>query len=138
MIKERPFTVTLVCLYLLLVGSAFLVMSFGSLQEDKVQTAMAAIAVPYHVQVAVLYVNLALMVICAIFMFQEANWARWVYLAWGLVHVGYAYYTQRDFYANQPNFCPNWLEMVTYPLFALLLLLPNANRWFSSKIEFVD
>ncbi len=131
MIKERPFTVTLVCLYLLLVGSAFLVMSFSNLQDAKVQDTMAAITVPYHVQVAILYVNLAIMVICAMFMFQETNWARWVYLAWGLVHLGYLYYAQ-------PNFFANWLETVTYPLFVLLLLLPSSNRWFSSKIEFVD
>lgn len=130
MIKERPITVTLVCLYLLLVGSVLLVMSFTNLQDTKVQAAMTQIDIPYKAQVAVLYVNLALMVLCAMFMFQEKNWARWVYLAWGLLHLGYLYFIQPDFFVN-------WIDTVTYPVFALLLLLPNANDYFSSDSDYI-
>ena len=131
MYKTRPFFITLICLYLLIYGSYRLIMSFDHLNDPDVQKAMGDIALPWNVQVAMYYLNFVIMVVSAMFMFQEANWARWLYLGWGFVNVDYNFYIMADWHDNI-------IPVATYLAFALFLLLPNANSYFSSKLDFDD
>lgn len=125
MIKSRPFLLTLVCLYLLLFNTYFLIKSFEYLNKPATQEMMQQIPVPQVIQVTVYYVNLVVCVVSAMFMMQEKNWARWVYLGWGFINIDY------NFYINA-NWQDNVIGIATYLVFALILLVPSANEYFSS------
>ena len=129
MLKSRPFSVSLVCLYLLISGTYYLIMSFAYLKQPATQTAMQQIALPYPIQVAMLYINLIVMVVTAIFMFEEANWARWVYLGWGFINIDYTLYIQTDWQNCM-------IEIAVYLVSAIILVVPNANRYFSSTPDY--
>jgi len=131
MIKTRPFLVTAVCLCLLLSGTYYFIASFSYLNDPETQATMEQIAIPYPLQVAMLYLNLIIMIISAIFMLEEANWARWTYLGWGFIEIDYTLYLH-------PNLHDNAIAIAAYLISALILLVPSANSYFSSTIEYVD
>jgi hypothetical protein len=131
MIKSRPFLVTLVCYYLLLSGTFFLLSSFTSLKDPDTLAAMEQIRAPFALQVVMLYLNQLVLIVCAINMLQEVNWARWVYLGWGFVSIDYNFFTQPDWHN-----CV--MGVAIYLVSALILLLPSANRFFSNAPEYVD
>ncbi len=131
MIKTRPFFVNLVCFYLLISGCYLLFVSFGNLKLPETQAAMEQAGLPYTLQVAMLYLNLIVIITCAAYMMQEANWARWVYLGWGFINIDYNLYIQTDRYDSV-------IPIAIYLVSALILLLPSANKYFSSVIEFTD
>jgi hypothetical protein len=130
MIKSRPFFITLVCLGLILSGCYFLFTSFSDLKQPEAQAAMEQLGVPVPVQVAMLYFNAIISIVCGILMFEEKNWARWVYLGWGFIHVDYVLYLY--FFSDwQP--CVLW--GAAYLVSALILLVPSANKYFSTGFD---
>ena len=131
MIKNRPFLVSLVCYYLLISGCYLLYTSFGNLKDPAVQDAMEKVGLPFAFQVAMIYVNSIVIIASAMFMMQEANWARWVYLGWGFINIDYNLYAQSDWHNNV-------FPIGFYLASALILLVPSANRYFSNAIEFTD
>jgi len=131
MIKDRPFPLTLACLGLILSGTYYLLTSFSYLQLPETQAAMQKIAVPYDLQLVMMYLNQIVMIICAIYMFEEANWARWVYLGWGFVNIDYRLYIQTDWHHSV-------IVVASYLVVALILVVPSSNEYFSSTIHYID
>jgi len=131
MIKPRPFFVTGVCLYLILWGSYLLFTSFSYLKDPAVQAYMEQVGLPYALQVVMIYLNVAALLVSAINMLQEHNWARWLYLGWGFIDIDYHLYIAADWHENI-------LPVGIYLITALILLLPSANKYFSNVIEYTD
>jgi uncharacterized membrane protein len=131
MIKHRPFPITAVCVYLLASSSFYLVTSFSYLNNPDNQAFMASLPVPYAVQVAMLYLSPIVFILSAIFIWEEANWARWLYLGWGFVDIDYNLYLQPDWHNNV-------IRDGLYLVFALILLLPSANEYFSTDFEYEE
>ncbi len=128
MIKDRPFFITVMCVYLLATSSFFLVMSFSFLNNPDNQTMMQQIPVPYIVQVVMLYLNNIILIVSAIYIMEEANWARWLYLGWGFINIDYNLYIQKDWHNNV-------IGIAIYLVFAVFLLVPSANEYFSNDFE---
>ncbi len=124
--KERPFPVTLVCLFLLGWNSYFLINSFSYLKKEATIALMALIQVPYELQVAMLYLNWGILITSAMCMMQEKNWARWLFLGWGFVYIDYSLYIQ-------PVWQDNLIMIGVYLVFAFILLLPSANEFFQEE-----
>jgi len=131
MIKSRPFFLTVVCLYLLVSGCYFLFTSFADLKKPEIQAAMDYAGLPYPVLIGMLYLNLVVTIACAMNMMQEKNWARWVYLGWGFVNIDYILYIQSDWHQ-----CV--IPIATYLITALVVLVPSANKYFSSAFDYDD
>jgi hypothetical protein len=131
MIKTRPIFVTGVCLYLLAWGCYLLFTSFTYLKQPETQAAMEQIGLPYTLQVAMLYLNAILMIVSAMYMMQEANWARWLYLGWSFISIDYHLYINADWHDNV-------LPIGLYLASALILLVPSANKYFSNVIDYTD
>lgn len=124
--KERPFPVTLVCLFLLGWNSYFLITSFAYLKKEATIAFMELIQVPYELQVAMLYLNWGILITSAMFMMQEKNWARWLFLGWGFAYIDYSLYIQ-------PVWQSNLIMIGVYLVFAFILLLPSANEFFQEE-----
>ena len=143
MIKHRPFPLTLVCLYLIIAGCWFTVMSFDYLNDPYTQAMMAKVSLPIPVQVTMLYLNLVISVLCGIFMLQEFNWSRWVYLGWGFINMDYNFFTQSEWQESivgvSTTTATPWhfaTPMLVYLLFALILLIPTTNEYFASSFDY--
>ena len=126
MIKERPFPVTLVCLFLLAWNSYQLINSFANLKKEATIALMALIKVPYELQVAMLYLDWAVLIVSAMFMMQEKNWARWLFLGWGFAYIDYSLYIQ-------PVWQDNLIMIGVYLVCAFILLMPSANEFFQEE-----
>jgi hypothetical protein len=127
--KNRPITVTLICLLNLLAGSYGLVTSFGFINTDAYQTILSRVDLPPEVQIGFLYAQLATIVISAMFMMQEHNWARWLYIGGNAIFLLYNFV-----FEISPRILP--YQVGVWLLFTILLVLPNANRYFSSKPDY--
>jgi hypothetical protein len=131
MIKERPIFLTGVCLCLIVWGCYQLFTSFSNLKDPAYLANMDQIGLPTFLQVAMIYIDAIVLIASAVFMFQEANWARWVYLGWGFLSIDYHLYATTDWHTNI-------LPIGFYLISALVLLVPSANRYFSNVIPYTD
>jgi hypothetical protein len=128
MIKDRPLFISLLCFYLLIYGCYDLFTSFSSLKDPDVQAAMAQTGLPFPVQVTMIYLNILITMGCAIYMMQEVNWARWVYLGWGFIHIDNLLYIEKSWQDNI-------IFIAIYLVSAVVLLVPSANKYFSSGFD---
>ena len=126
MLKERPFPVTLVCLFLIVWNSYFLVTSFAYLKTETAIASMALIKVPYELQVVMMYLDWGILIATGMLMLQEKNWARWLFLGWGFVYIDYSLYIQ-------PVWQDNLIMIGVYLVSAFVLLMPSANEFFQEE-----
>ncbi len=136
MIKTRPFFITLVCLGLIVSGCYFLFTSFSDLKKPEIQDAMDHLdqnGLPYALQVTMLYLNAIISIVCGVWMFEEKNWARWVYLGWGFVYIDYLLYA---YFFSDWSQCVPWIA--AYLVSSLILLVPSGNRYFSTGFSADD
>jgi hypothetical protein len=129
--KNRPYLLTGVCLYLLIWGCYLLFTSFSNLKDPTYLAAMDKIGLPFAFQAAMIYINAGVYIVCGMYMMQEFNWARWVYLGWGFVNIDYNLYVQPDWHNNV-------LLIGVYLITAMILLMPSGNKYFSSVIDYDD
>jgi len=128
MIKSRPIFISILCYYLLISGCYFLFTSFANLKQPETQAAMDQVGLPFALQVAMLYLNLILTIVCAKYIMQEANWARWVYLGWGFINIDYHLYIASDWHQNI-------LPVAVYLVSAVVLLVPSAHKYFATGFD---
>jgi hypothetical protein len=133
MIKTRPFLITLICGGLLISGCHQLFTSFGDLKQPETQASMEQLGVPVPFQVAMLYLNALGSLVLGIFMYEEKNWARWTYFAWGFLYIDYLLYLH---FTSDWRQCVPWIA--AYLVSAVILLLPSANKYFSTGFSADD
>jgi hypothetical protein len=121
--RDRPLYVGFVCWALIFYGSWLLVHSFSVLNSPAMQKKMAAVPLPMPVQVAQYFVGLVVPVATAAFMTEGANWARVLYITWGILN-----------YLLAAIYVPDKTELLPgLPIFAAsaaLLMLPAARAYF--------
>ena len=96
--------------------------------------AMGAIGIAYHSRefkstppseyLLVLFVRL-LAIVCGAFLLRGKGWARWLAMAWIAFHVVLSYFHSMEEVA---------LHLVVLVVFAVVLFLPAANRYFGSGV----
>jgi hypothetical protein len=117
---SRPTPVTVICVLLLLLSGANLLLIAVGLWQGaadsvfKVPTAGANVAI-----------GLVLTAICAFFMLQGANWARWVYLVWVAVGTIALF-----FIARWPSLL---LGIIKTCVFAYFLTRRDADHFFKAS-----
>jgi hypothetical protein len=94
--------------------------------------AMGAIGIAYHLgefrstppveYLSVLFVRL-LAIVCGIFLLRGKGWARWLAMAWIAFHVVLSYFHSMQEVA---------MHLVVLAVFAVVLFLPAANRYYAA------
>jgi hypothetical protein len=113
----------MLCWFLIIIYTWAVIHCFQVLQSKKMLEKMQAIHLPLEVQQIKYYVGLAVPLVAAIFMSEGANWARVVYITWGIAN-----------YLLEAIVVPSTQELfpgVTIWAFAcILLLLPRPRDYF--------
>ena len=127
--RDRPIYVGLICIYLILANSYSLVKSFQHLNSPAMKAQIADVPLPAHVQKAKYVASLAVPLVCAIFMWEGANWARVVFIAWLLINYTTDAILVRDKMPilYQGPFMP---KLAILTVCALILMLPAPRGYF--------
>lgn len=82
---QRPKSVTVICWLLIITGSISLVASFINLNNPIVKEMMAKSPVPISIQYLMMYCGLAVTLLSGVAMLKRQNWARLLYVGWGIL-----------------------------------------------------
>jgi hypothetical protein len=127
--RDRAISTGLVCWYLIIASTCWLALSFSDLKTDAMQQTMEGTPVPIPVQVGLYFMNLIVPLVTAIFMYEGANWARVLYIGWGIAYYLLEAIVTPDVYLLLPGL----------PIFAvasILLLLPGPRAYFLLEQHF--
>jgi hypothetical protein len=80
--KKRPTSVTVIAWILLVTSGLFLLTSIMAINNPMAPELMAKSPIPVPLQYVMLYLGLAISILCAIFMLRAANRARLLYIGW--------------------------------------------------------
>jgi hypothetical protein len=121
--RDRPIYIGLLCWYLIIANTWALIHAFHTFNSPAVQGRMAAIPLPLPVQTVQYFAAIVVPLVTAAFMTNGANWARVVYIGWGIAN-----------YLLEAIVVPTTKELfpsVTIFAFAsILLLLPAPRGYF--------
>ncbi len=121
--RDRPIYVGLVCWFLILSCTWTLAHGFMKLNSKPVQKEMQSVPLPLPVQVTQYFASMVVPLVTAIFMTEGANWARVVYLAWGIA----SYLLSAIVVPDKSHLLPG---LPIFAVCAALLLLPAARGYF--------
>jgi hypothetical protein len=123
--KRRPTSVTVIAWILLVTSALSLLGSIMALNNPMAQEMMAKSPIPIPLQYVILYVGLAIEILCAIFMLQAANWARLLYIGWSGIELLILLLTS----PAKPMLIPG---ILMYAIFVFFLLRPDASAYFTT------
>jgi predicted transporter len=83
--KKRPTSVTVIAWILLVTSGLFLLTSIMAINNPMAPKLMAKSPIPVPLQYVMLYLGLAISILCAIFMLRAANRARLLYIGWSVI-----------------------------------------------------
>ena len=122
--NTRPTSVTVISWIILVTSALGLVATFVMINNPTTQELMAKTPLPLPVQYAMTFVGLSIGIVSGIFMLKGANWARMLYIGWGVLGLAIGLVTS-----------PMKLMMLPGALFfaiiVFFLLRPRANAFFS-------
>ena len=121
--RDRPIFVWIICFYLIISSSVGLVRSFETLHQHKTQLAMKAVRMPIPAQITQYYLGLVVPLITAMFMYEGFNWARVVYITWGILN----YLLEMIVLPYREDALPG---LPIFAFIAVWLLLPRAREFF--------
>jgi hypothetical protein len=127
--RDRPISTGLVCWFLIISSTWALLHGFSVLNGKEMQAAMAATPLPIPVQVAQYFLGLIVPLITGIFMYEGANWARVVYIGWGIANYLLAAIVTSDVNRLMP-------QLPIFAFFSALLLLPGPRAYFLLEPHF--
>ena len=122
---KRPTSVTIIAWILIVLSGLSLVTSTLTLNNPVAQDLMAQSPLPLSVQYAMLYVGLALSIVCGIAMLKGQNWARFLYVVWTAISLVIGFATSPMKAAMLPG-------LVVFVIVIVFLFLPKANAYFSA------
>ena len=121
--RDRPIYVSLICIFLVVFHSWYLIHAFAFINGPTMKGQIAAVALPPPLLVTKHFAKFFIPVLCGMFMWEGANWARVLYIGWGIVN-----YTLDSVYFPPERI--NVYMQVAFGVFALFLLLPGARGYF--------
>lgn len=122
--RDRPIYIGLLCWFLIFTCAYGTVESFYMVNSPWFQNRMKAIPLPHQFQEAQYILGFAVPLVCAIFMSQGANWARILYIGWGIAN----YLVLAIVAPNRHDFFLP--DLPIFAIFAILLLLPAPREYF--------
>jgi hypothetical protein len=110
--NKRPIAVTILACLLIVMGVVGIAYHFGEFRST-----------PPSEYLLVLFVRL-LAIVCGVFLLRGKGWARWLAIAWIAVHVVVSYFHSMQEAA---------MHLVFLAVFAVVLFMPAANRYFANR-----
>lgn len=85
---KRPTSITFIGWLLIVLGVISLVASLFSLTRPEYRALMTQYtALPFSVQVALIFIGLAVTIVCGAAILKGLNWGRWLYLVWNVISI---------------------------------------------------
>jgi hypothetical protein len=122
--NKRPQSITFISWLLIVSGIFSLITSFTSMNNPLVLELMAKNPIPIPAQFVIMYVGLAISITSGIFMLRGANWARFLYIIWGVIGLLVGLATSPTKLLLIPG-------IIVYGIIVFFLLRPNAGTFFS-------
>ena len=127
--RDRPISTWLVCCYLIITSTWALIHAFGYVKGKAMQERMEQIPLPIPVQVAQYFVSLVVPLVTGILMYEGANWARGVYIGWGIANYLLEAIVVKDVHLLIP-------QLPIFAFISILLLLPGPRAYFLLEPHF--
>lgn len=127
--RDRPISTWLVCWFLILSSLWALIHSFAFLKTEHQKLVMAATPLPIPVQVTQYYLMMVVSLVTGIFMLEESNCARVVFIGWGIANYLLAAIVSPDVHLLIPR-------LPIFAICAILLLLPGPRSHFLLEQHF--
>ena len=121
---KRPTSITVISWILIVISVLNLVTSTVNINNPMVRELMAKSPLPISVQFAMLYIGLAVTLICGVAMLGGHNWGRWLYVIWSVIGmiVGFA---------TSPMKAMMIPGLLVFLIVAFFLFQPNATLYFT-------
>ncbi len=124
--KKRPLSVSIISWFLIVSAGISLFTFSASLNNPQAKELMSKNLMPIPVQYGMLYLGLAISVLCGIMMLKGKNWARLLYIIWGAVGMVIGFITSPMKMMMIPG-------LVFLAIFAFFLFRPKANEYFQNQ-----
>ena len=122
---KRPTSITVIAWILIITGGISLITSTVSLKNNlMVKEIMIRTPMPIPVQYAMMYIGLLVSIVSGIGMLKKQNWARFLYIIWGIIGFLVGLFT----YPMKIALIPCLLFFVIIVFFSFS---PGANEYFS-------
>jgi len=122
--KKRPTSITVIAWILIVMGGISLITSTISLNNPTAKELMGRSLIPIPVQYVMMYVGLFITLVSAIAMLKGKNWARFLYVIWGIIGFIVGITTSPMKTAMIPG-------MVIFIVVVIFLFRPKANEYFA-------
>jgi hypothetical protein len=83
--NQRPTSITVISWILIVIGMISLITTTAMINNPTAQELMAKSPLPIPVQHALSYIGLLITIVCGIAMLKGKNWARLLYVIWGVI-----------------------------------------------------
>lgn len=124
--NSRPLSVTIVAWFLIVTSVVAIVSIPFTLDNPLAHALMERSPVPVAVQLAINYAGMAIGLISGIFILRRENWARVLYVAWGVIGLVVGLFTA-------PLKSPLLLGALLLAAIAFILFRPPADAWFGKS-----
>lgn len=123
---KRPTSITIISWILIVISVLNLGTSTVNINNPMVRELMAKTPLPIPVQFAMLYIGLAVTLLCGIAMLGGHNWGRWLYAIWSVIGmiVGFA---------TSPMKAMMVPSLLVFLIIAFFLFRPNATLYFTQS-----
>lgn len=119
----RPRSVTIICWILIITGGISLVTTMRNLNDLAFRAFRAGSLLPLNVEYHIMRAGLLVTILCGIAMLKRQNWARFLYVGWGVVNFVIALAASPMKAFMIPN-------LVVFVVIAFFLFGPKANEYF--------
>lgn len=121
--NQRPTSITVISWILIIIGGISLITTTAMINNPAVQELMAKSPLPIPVQHAISYFGLLITIVCGIAMLKGKNWARLLYVIWGVIGFVIGITTAAMKAAMIPGF-------VIFAVIVFFLFRPKATAFF--------
>jgi hypothetical protein len=123
--NQRPKSITVVCWILIIMGAISLVTSTISLNNPMAKELMAKSPIPANIQYVMMYAGLLVMLLSGVAMLKRQNWARLLYVGWGIIGFIIGIATSPMKAAMIPG-------LIIFLVIVFFLFRPKANEYFKA------
>jgi hypothetical protein len=124
--NNRPTSITIISWILIIIGAIALISTPVMTNNPSARELMAKNPIPIPIQYAIGYAGLLIRIVCGIAMLKGKNWARCIYIIWGLVGFIIGMTTSPMKIALIPG-------LLLLGAIAFFLFHPEANAYFKPK-----
>ena len=123
---KRPISVTIVAWVLIVIAVMSMLVSPFSLRNPAAKQMMSRSPLPFVLQYTFMFLGLLITLVSGIAILKGKNWARFLYIAWGIISFGIGIAIS----PVKPVLIPGVAIFIVVSIF---LLLPDANEYFKGS-----